>query len=141
MADLRLSETSAALRTEFSFAPAAEPTAEPTADQPPDPPSPKRELPADRRPTPAVPTGPVVDGGGLAQQMRHRGGPARHGSLLDPEVRELAEGAGEATRKRSTPIQIELLNRFMQPLVAESARGAFFLHHRAIFKQRLVHDR
>ena len=70
MADLRLSETSAALRTEFTFAaaPAAEPTAEPTADRPPDPPaSPKRSYEEVNGP---VPTGPVIDENGLAQQVR-----------------------------------------------------------------------
>ena len=91
MAELRLSETSAALRTEFTFAaaPAAEPTAEPTADRPPDPPaSPKRSYEEVNGP---VPTGPVIDANGLAQQVREEE-PLR-GSLLDPEsLRELAEG-------------------------------------------------
>ena len=80
VAELRLSETSAALRTEFTFeaAPAAEAPAGPAADQPPDPSSPKRSyeevngwcrrVPIDER---AGPAGP-------------RGG-AAPGCLLDPE--------------------------------------------------------
>jgi hypothetical protein len=91
VADLRLSETSAALRTEFTFAaaPAAEAPAEPTAEQPPDPPaSPKRSYEEVNGP---VPTGPVIDANGLAQQVREEE-PLR-GSLLDPgSLRELAEG-------------------------------------------------
>ena len=84
VAELRLSDTSAALRTEFTFeaAPAAEPPAEPPADQPPEPPaSPKRSYEEVNGP---VPTGPVVDENGLAQQVREE---------PDPEsLRELAEG-------------------------------------------------
>ena len=90
VAELRLSETSAALRTEFTFqaAPAAEPPVEPTADQPPDPPSPKRSYEDVNGP---VPTGPVIDANGLAQQFREED--PLSGSLLDPEsLRELAEG-------------------------------------------------
>ena len=92
VADLRLSETSAALQTEFSFAaaPAAEPPTEPTADQPPEPPSPKRSYEEVNGP---VPTGPVIDANGLAQQVREEPDEPLRGSLLDPEsLRELAEG-------------------------------------------------
>ena len=93
VAELRLSETSAALRTEFTFAaaPAAEPPAEPTADRPPDPPaSPKRSYEDVNGP---VPTGPVIDANGLAQQVREEPDEPLRGSLLDPEsLRELAEG-------------------------------------------------
>ena len=105
VAELRLSETSAALRTEFTFAaaPAAEPTAEPPpapaaeapaeppADQPPEPPaSPKRSYEDVNGP---VPTGPVIDEDGLAQQVREEPDEPLRGSLLDPEsLRELAEG-------------------------------------------------
>jgi len=86
VADLRLSETSAALQTEFIFQ--AAPAAEPTADRPPDPPSPKRSYEDVNGP---VPTGPVVDANGLAQQVREEG--PLTGSLLDPDsLRELAEG-------------------------------------------------
>ena len=91
VADLRLSETSAALRTEFTFeaAPAAEPPAEPTAERPPDPPaSPKRSYEDVNGP---VPTGPVIDENGLAQQVREEPDEPLRGSLLDPEsLRELA---------------------------------------------------
>ena len=92
VADLRLSETSAALRTEFTFAaaPAAEAPAEPPADQPPDPPSPKRSYEDVNGP---VPTGPVIDENGLAQQVREEPDEPLRGSLLDPgSLRELAEG-------------------------------------------------
>ena len=103
VAELRLSETSAALQTEFSFAPAGEPTAEPppapaaeppaepTADRPPDPPaSPKRSYEEVNGP---MPTGPVIDANGLAQQVREEPDEPLRGSLLDPEsLRELAEG-------------------------------------------------
>ena len=86
VAELRLSETSAALRTEFTFQ--AAPAAEPAAEQPPDPPSPKRSYEEVNGP---VPTGPVIDANGLAQQVREEE-PLR-GSLLDPgSLRELAEG-------------------------------------------------
>ena len=65
----------------------AEPPA--SVDQPPDPPaSPKRSYEEVNGP---VPTGPVIDANGLAQQVREEE-PLR-GSRLDPEsLRELAEG-------------------------------------------------
>ena len=81
VAELRLSETSAALRTEFTFeaAPAAEPPA-----------SPKRSYEDVNGP---VPTGPVIDENGLAQQVREEPDEPLRGSLLDPDsLRELAEG-------------------------------------------------
>ncbi len=92
VAELRLSETSAALQTEFTFqaAPAAEAPAEPAADQPPDPPSPKRSYEEVNGP---VPTGPAIDENGLAQQVREEPDEPLRGSLLDPgSLRELAEG-------------------------------------------------
>ena len=93
VAEMRLSETSAALRTEFTFqaAPAAEAPAGSTADQPPEPPaSPKRSYEDVNGP---VPTGPVIDANGLAQQVREEPDEPLRGSLLDPEsLRELAEG-------------------------------------------------
>ena len=62
-------EASPARRTEFTFeaAPAAEAPAGPAADQPPDPSSPKRSYEEVNGP---VPTGPVIDANGLAQQVR-----------------------------------------------------------------------
>ena len=65
--------------------------AEPTADQPPDPPaSPKRSYEEVNGP---VPTGPVIDENGLAQQVREEPDEPPGGSLLDPgSLRELAEG-------------------------------------------------
>ena len=102
VAELRLSETSAALRTEFTFAaaPAAEPPAEPTADQPPDPPaSPKRSYEEVNGP---VPTGPVIDENGLAQQVREEDEPLR-GSLLDPEEPAGTRRGGSPDREAAMP--------------------------------------
>ena len=119
VADLRLSETSAALRTEFTFAaaPAAEAPAEPTAEQPPDPPaSPKRSYEEVNGP---VPTGPVIDANGLAQQVRDE--PLR-GSLLDPEsLRELAEGLAERDREAAAEAARAALDR--EAAAARERRG------------------
>ena len=89
---MRLSETSAALRTEFTFQ--AAPAVAPPADEPSEPPaSPKRSYEDVNGP---MPTGPVVDEKGLAQQVRED---PLEGSLLDPaSLRELAEGLRDDAR-------------------------------------------